>query len=68
MHMCVASSVILPLQKRTAALGGLQRSFIALDELMCPGLLFPPRFIFASKKSVKWLLADVGKENVSLWT
>lgn len=45
-----------------------ERSFVAPYEFMSPGLLYSARFNFASKKSVKCFLADVGKENVSFWT
>lgn len=65
MYMCIASGVTLPLQKRTSNVGGRQCSFVALYEFMFPGLLYSARFVFASKKSVKWFLADVCKENAS---
>lgn len=66
--MCIASSVTLPLQKRISNVGGRQHSFVVLYEFMSPGLLYSERFVFPSKKSVKWFLADVCKENASIWT
>ena len=56
---------MLLLQKRSACFAGRTVKFIAPYQFMSPGLLYPARFIFTSKTSVKWFLADVGKENMS---
>lgn len=55
-------------QQKDSASAEEDREVLLLRMSLCPGLPYPPAFIFTSEKSVKWFLAHVDKENASFWT